>query len=156
MVGFGNIQPSLVRRDDGMLLAFMRDNGPHHRIRLSSSSDDGVSWTPVVDTSLPNPGAGIEAVRLLSGTLALIYNDAIKDRNSLVVSLSEDEGTTWKWSRHLQRHGPGEGSYHYPSMIQGPDGVIHVTYTHNVPGQGSTIMYARFNEAWVRQGDERS
>ena len=27
------------------------------------------------------------------------------------------------------------------------------TYTHSVPGQGSTIMYVRFNEDWVRQGD---
>ena len=31
--------------------------------------------------------------------------------------------------------------------------MIHATYTHSVPGEGSTIMYARFNEDWVRQGD---
>ena len=35
LIGFGNIQPSLVRKNDGELVAFMRDNGPHHRIRLS-------------------------------------------------------------------------------------------------------------------------
>ena len=56
MVGFGNIQPSLVRRNDGTLLAFMRDNGPHHKIRRSTSSDDGMTWTPVVDTALTQPG----------------------------------------------------------------------------------------------------
>ena len=48
---------------------------------------------------------------------------------------------------------PGQGSFHYPSMTQGHTGAIHVTYTHDVRGQGSTIMYARFNEAWIRQGD---
>ena len=37
LIGFGNIQPSLVRKNDGVLVAFMRDNGPHRRIRLSTS-----------------------------------------------------------------------------------------------------------------------
>ena len=36
LIGFGNIQPSLVRKNDGELVAFMRDNGPHQKIRLSS------------------------------------------------------------------------------------------------------------------------
>jgi predicted neuraminidase len=153
MVGFGNIQPSLVRRNDGTLIAFMRDNGPHKRIRSSTSVDEGMSWTAAADTSFPNPGAGIEALRLASGNWALIYNDTARGRHSLAVSLSDDEGKTWKWSRHLQRREPGEGSFHYPSIIQGREGGIHVTYTHNVPGQGSMIMYAYFNEAWIRQGD---
>ena len=75
MIGFGNIQPSLVRRKDKTLLALMRDNGPHHKIRRSTSSDDGMTWTPVVNTALPNPGSGIEVLRLRIGNLALIYND---------------------------------------------------------------------------------
>ena len=75
LIGFGNIQPSLVRKNDGEIVAFMRDNGPHHKIRLSTSRDDGVSWSPVVDSAFPNPGAGIEAIRLANGHWALIYND---------------------------------------------------------------------------------
>jgi predicted neuraminidase len=100
-------------------------------------------------------GAGIEAVRLASGNWALIYNDTARGRHALAVSLSDDEGTSWKWTRHLQRREPGQGSFHYPSIIQGREGEIHVTYTHHVPWQGSTIMYARFNESWIRHGDER-
>ncbi len=69
LIGFGNIQPSLVRKNDGVLVAFMRDNGPHRRIRLSQSSDDGVSWSPVADSPFPNPGAGIEAIRLAERSL---------------------------------------------------------------------------------------
>lgn len=153
MVGFGNIQPSLVTKKDGTLVAFMRDNGPHRRIRMSTSADDGTSWTPVVDTAFPNPGAGIEAVGLVTGNWALVYNDTTKGRHALAVSLSDDEGKSWKWTRHLERREPGQGSFHYPSMIQGREGEIHVTYTHHVPGQGSTIKYARFSEAWIRQGD---
>ena len=109
MVGFGNIQPSLVWKKDGTLVAFMRDNGPHHRIRKSTSTDEGMTWTPAEDTAFPNPGAGIEAVRLSSGNWALIYNDTARGRHSLAVSLSDDEGASWKWTRHLQQRCRGKG-----------------------------------------------
>jgi predicted neuraminidase len=153
MVGFGNIQPSLVCKNDGTLVAFMRDNGPHQRIRISRSADEGKTWTAAADSDLPNPGAGIEAVRLGTGNWALIYNDTTKGRHSLAISLSDDEGASWKWTRHLERYQPGGGSFHYPSIFPSSGGSIHVTYTHRPTGQGSTITYARFNEAWIRQGD---
>lgn len=153
LIGFGNIQPSLVRKDDGTLVAFMRDNGPHRRIRLSTSNDDGATWGPVADSPLPNPGAGIEAIRLANGHWALAYNDLPRGRHSLAVSISDDEGTTWKWTRHLEKQPPGQGSFHYPSMIQASDGSLHVTYTHGGTPAGSTIQHAHFVEEWVRQGD---
>ncbi|QEH36821.1 Sialidase precursor [Aquisphaera giovannonii] len=156
MAGFGNIQPSLVEKKDGTLVAFMRDNGPHHRIRVSTSADAGETWGPVVDSSFPNPGAGIEAARLRDGCWALIYNDADRGRHTLAVSLSDDEGASWKWTRHLERREPGAGQYHYPSMFQGSDGNLHATYTYRDKGKGSTIKYARFDEAWIRQGDPAS
>jgi predicted neuraminidase len=155
LIGFGNIQPSLVRKNDGELVAFMRDNGPHHRIRLSHSRDDGISWSPVVDSSFPNPGAGIEAIRLATGRWALVYNDLSIGRYSLAVSVSDDEGASWNRTRHVERSEPGKGQFHYPSMIQGADGTIHVTYTSSGPGRGSTIAHARFNEAWLMAGDQR-
>jgi predicted neuraminidase len=153
LIGFGNIQPSLVRKNDGTLVAFMRDNGPHHRIRLSTSSDEGVSWSTVTDSPLPNPGAGIEALRLASGRWALVYNDAPAGRHSLAISVSDDEGKSWKWTRHLERVPTGQGQFHYPSMIQARDGTIHVTYTRRPRGQGSTIEHARVGEDWLLSND---
>ncbi len=153
LIGFGNIQPSLVRKNDGSLVAFMRDNGPHRRIRLSTSADEGVSWSAVTDSSFPNPGAGIEAIRLASGRWALVYNDTPSGRHSLAISVSDDEGKTWKWTRHLERLQPGQGQFHYPSMIQSRDGTIHVTYTHRPRGQGSTIEHARVSEDWLVSTD---
>ncbi len=154
LVGFGNIQPSLVRKNDGGLVAFMRDNGPHRHIRLSTSRDDGASWSPVIDSPFPNPGAGIEAIRLASGRWALVYNDTTTGRHSLAVSTSDDEGTTWKSTRHVERTAPGQGQFHYPSMVQASDGMIHVTYTRSQPGQGSRIEHARFNESWATSNDK--
>ena len=65
------------------------------KIRLSTSRDDGVSWSPVVDSPFPNPGAGIEAIRLANGALGLdLQRHWPRGRHSLAVSLSDDEGAT--------------------------------------------------------------
>jgi predicted neuraminidase len=153
IVGFGNIQPSLVRKEDGTIVAFMRDNGSHRKIRLSSSKDEGVSWSDVEDSTLPNPGAGIEAIRLANGHWALVYNNLARGRHMLAVSISIDEGKTWRSTRHVERNPEGKGSYHYPSILQTSDGLIHLTYTSGAQPGGSTIMHAAFNEAWAAAGD---
>jgi predicted neuraminidase len=151
LAGFGRIQPSVLRRNDGSLVAYMRENGPLRRIRISESRDDGITWGSVGATDLPNPGSGLDSVRLRNGHWVLIYNDTTKGRNSLAVSLSEDEGQSWKWTRHLERH--DVGSYHYPAIIQGRDGTLHAVYSYFVPG-GKSMKHAAFNEAWIRQGNK--
>ncbi len=170
LVGPGNIQPSLARRKDGTLVAFMRDNGPPpKRLMTSRSTDRGETWSPVEDTELPNPGAGAEVLVLKSGAWALVYNDLERDRYSLAISLSDDEGRTWRVTRHIERDAdPSDpqrrGQYHYPSIIQAADGTLHVTYSYFMP-QGTakkdaegrlvrkSIKHAHFNEAWVRARD---
>src|SRR5207245_2066928 len=149
LAGFGNIQPSVLRRNDGTLVAYMRENGSVKRIRVSESHDDGVSWGPVGATEFPNPGSGLDAVRLQNGHWVLIYNDTSRGRSSLAVSLSDDEGKSWKWTRHLERQ--DSGSFHYPALIQGMDGTLHAIYSYFVPG-GKSMKHAAFNESWVRQG----
>jgi predicted neuraminidase len=150
LAGFGNIQPAVLRRDDGTLVAYMRENGPLRRIRVAESKDDGVSWGPVGTAELPNPGSGLDTVRLANGHWVLVYNDTTQGRNSLAVSLSDDEGRSWKWTRHLERH--ASGSYHYPAVIQGRDGTIHAVYSYFVAG-GKSMKHAAFNEAWIKAGD---
>lgn len=150
LIGFGNIQPAVLRRDDGTLVAYMRENGPRDRIRVAESKDDGVSWGPVGVSELPNPGSGLDGIRLAGGDWLLVYNDTTDGRESLAVSLSEDEGRTWQHTRHLELH--ETGSYHYPAVTQGADGVIHAVYSFFVGG-GKSMKHAAFNEAWVLAGD---
>jgi predicted neuraminidase len=151
IVGAGPVQASIVRKKDGTLVAYMRDNGPApKRIPMSTSADEGITWSPVVDTEFPNPGAGIEAIVLADGKWALIYNDTEKGRNSLAISLSDDEGKSWKWTRHIERQ--PEGSFHYPSIIQSGDGTLHASYS-SFTRAGKTIRHARFNTAWIMAGD---
>lgn len=150
-LGFGAIQPSVLCRDDGTLVAFMRENGYTGRVRVAESTDDGVSWGPVGQADLPNPGSGLDGVRLASGRWLLVYNDATDGRNSLAVSLSEDEGRTWPITRHLEQQ--ESGSYHYPAVVQGAGGEIHVVYSYFV-AEGKSMKHAAFNEAWIVAGDE--
>lgn len=169
LVGAGNIQPTLARRKDGTLVAYMRDNGPApKRLMISRSADRGETWSTVEDSELPNPGAGAEVLVLRNGNWVLIYNDLERGRHRLAVSLSEDEGRTWRWTRHLERDAESAderqlGQYHYPSIIQAADGTLHATYSFFAPAASVTpdaenrlprkaIKHAHFNEAWIRSG----
>jgi predicted neuraminidase len=96
---------------------------------------------------------------LRDGTWALVNNDLERGRHSLPIWLSDDEGKSWKWKRQIELDERGEGaaSYHYPSIMQSRDGMIHVSYSHflNHLKNGEprkTIRHARFNVEWVKQG----
>jgi hypothetical protein len=172
LIGMANVQPSLVRKRDGTLVAYMRDNGPPpQRIPVSESKDRGETWGPVVDSDRLDPGAGVEVVGLKNGHWALIHNDTEKGRHRLAVSISDDEGRTWKWTRHLEDDsGPdidaGAGSYSYPSLIQVRDGTMHATYSFRQKPReiktgpdgkpaAESIKHAHFNLAWLRQGEPK-
>ena len=150
LAGFGSIQPAVLERKDGTLVAYMRENGVFKKVRACESKDKGETWGTVYSIDIPNPGSGLDAVRLASGNWLLIYNDTQKGRDSLAVSLSDDEGKTWKWTRHLEKQ--DTGSYHYPAIIQAKDGAIHAVYSYFVK-DGKSMKHARFNEAWVKAGD---
>ncbi|MBN1351588.1 exo-alpha-sialidase [candidate division KSB1 bacterium] len=149
-LGFGVEQPSVFERKDGTLVAYMRDSSPANRIRTSTSNDGGLTWSPIENSIFPNPGSGLEVLRLASGRIILIYNDCTQSpRNSLAVSLSDDEGRTWRWTRRLE-HKEGEARFDYPSIIQAQDGRLHATYSVDV----KTIKHVIFSEAWIESGTE--
>lgn len=162
LVGPGNIQPSIAKKSDETLVAYMRDNGPPpKRLQVSMSKDKGLTWSPVRDSDLPNPGSGADIVTMKNGNWALAYNDTENGRHSLAISISTNEGKSWEYTRHLELDNRDRSiatSSAYPSIIQGRNDLLHVVYSyHHNDRKGApnkTIKYARFNEAWVRQGDD--
>ncbi len=152
IVGYGNIQPSIVQKKDGSLVAFMRDNGDSPgKILKSISMDDGYTWTAAEKTDIPNPGTSVDAIKLKNGNWVMIYNDLEDGRYSVAVSLSDDEGQTWKWTKRLERDETKKGSFSYPSVIQTKDGLVHVTYSYRIGENKKTIKHLSFTSNWVKK-----
>jgi predicted neuraminidase len=146
-------QPAVVRRRDGTLVAFMRREGriPPLRVQVSSSADDGETWTVAESIDVPNPNASLEVIALADGRWVMIFNDLEEGRDSLAVALSEDEGRTWPHTRRVE-HLPG-GEFHYPSIIQTADGRIHATYTYQPgPRAQKAIKHLSLDADWIRDG----
>ena len=157
ILGGGAIQPSLALNRDGSLTILMRDNGPApKRLMKSISRDGGTTWSSVEDTDIPNPGTAADVTVLASGNWALILNDIEDGRHRLSVWLSTDEGKSWPFKKILVNGKPGSAVRgHYPAIIQGKDGRIHVSYTNQIAGpRGESdlknIVHASFSEDWLK------
>ena len=117
------IQPTILVHDARRLQILCRTE--QGVVGESWSDDGGRTWGALRRTDLPNPSAGIDALRLADGRFLLAYNPTRDDRRRLQIAVSS-EGRSWQPAALLE-DGPGE--YWYPAMIQARDGRVHVTYT---------------------------
>ena len=152
IVGLGPIQPSVVRKQNGELVAYCRDSGhAPPRILVSRSQDDGETWSPATDTKIPNPGSSLEAIVLKNGKWILVCNDINRGRHQLSVLMSTDEGQSWNRKRVIEPHDSEGKTFDYPSVIQSRDGLIHVTYSYTST-EGRCIRHCVMNEEWIEGG----
>jgi predicted neuraminidase len=141
IVGRGPIQPALVQKQNGDLIAFMRDSGdPPARVHKSVSIDRGESWSVTVKTDIPNE-ASVELIKLHDGKWAFLGNDIDDGRYRVSLYLSDDEGETWKWKVRLEDDPKDGGSYSYPSLIQDDKGLLHMTYSYRTGNTEKSIKY---------------
>ncbi len=141
----GVIQPTILKHPDGKLQMLCRSR--QNSIYQTWSNDNGLHWSKLKKTSLPNPNSGIDAVALDNGSFILVYNPTLrgsewfKGRNVLKAASSKD-GINWKDIYQLESE--KEGEFSYPAVIQASDKYIHITYTYN----RKTIKYVvlRINE----------
>jgi predicted neuraminidase len=152
--GAGHIQPALWWGAAGPVALMRSTEGCAHR---ATSPDGGRTWTGAEPTTLPNNNSGLAAVALPSGRVACVHNPSGENWGSrcpLVVSVSDDDGLTWRpgpviddgtpWPGVPQRLDPaaepglapadtgvvtsGAGEYSYPSAVLDGDDLL-VTYT---------------------------
>jgi predicted neuraminidase len=162
----GRVHAAVIELSPGRLIAFFRSRAAD-RIYVSRSSDYGRTWSEPARTVLPNNNASIGAIKLASGPLAIIFNNCNaqeedpnktiwpKERYPVSIALSEDEGQTWPYMRHLDTGDGFTGEANkklnrrleYPMIFQSKDGLIHCTYS---TGQRQCIKYVRISEAWIR------
>ena len=152
----GAMEPEVIELTDGKLLMIARTQLGH--IATAVSKDGGDHWGGPGQLSVRAPEAPATIRRVpATGDLLLVWNSTYDPkaghggkRTPLTAAVSNDEGKTWKWTRHLEKHDSGQ--YHYPAVIQAKDGSIHAVYSYFV-AEGKSMKHARFNEAWVKQGD---
>ena len=150
IVGRGNVQPSLVSKKNGDIVAYMRDNGDAPaRVQISSSSDKGETWTAAQKTNIPNT-ASVQVIVLKNGQWVFIGNVLDNGRNQLSLRISKDEGATWKATMFLENESLGKGSFSYPSMLQGREGLLHITYSHQLADKLESIKYVVVNPDLVK------
>lgn len=161
----GRVHGNLIETTPGNLIALFRSRFADN-IYLSKSFDNGDTWSVPVRTELPNNNSSISAIKLQSGTIAMVYNptryndDVSKtvwpnQRCPVTLALSEDEGVTWPYRRTLEFGEGFEGAYNdinnrryeYPVMTQGQDALIHVAYSW---GSRRCVKYVQISEEWIR------
>lgn len=146
------VQPSVIRPVDAKpkLIAFFRDRKSRNIYR-ATSPDDGETWSACKATPLPNNNAGIHAWQMRSGRIVMVYNPQNSGRDPLAISLSEDGGLTWPYTRTLETLQESNGAeFSYPTVREDRfhDGKIHVSYTY----LRQTIKYSMVSEDWIMQG----
>ncbi|MHB1022171.1 MAG: sialidase family protein [Acidobacteriaceae bacterium] len=133
---FGIIQPSVISMGGRHLRLYARSTRQIGRICIADSYDNGVTWTQAHPIDVPNPNSGMDAIRLKDGRIVLVYNNTTSGRSPLNLAVSKD-GKHFRMFYTLEDK-PGE--YSYPSLIQGHNGDLYMTYTW----QRKTIRFVHF------------
>ena len=146
MVGIAGIQPSVVERKNGDLVAYLRETGrPPYRVQQSISKDQGETWSALQETEIPNPSASLQILRLIhTEGWVMVFNDSDERREKLSIALSLNEGTTWAYKRVISKRSDGS----YPSMIETHDGWIHVSCSVKSEN-GKGIAHYRIHPQWL-------
>lgn len=135
----GAMEPTMVERKDGSLLAYLRSTVGY--LFEATSTDRGETWSEAVPTKLTSPQAEPNLTRIpATGDLLLIWCNTLpyamthgipnyhRPRNPLMAAISRDDGKTWENFRTIEdRHGHDSA---YPNAYHNGDVVI-VTYYHS-------------------------
>ncbi len=143
-----------VEHNDGTIECYIRVN---RGVATSISRDKGATWTaPDLSKTILGPNSRMYAVRLRSGRILLVNNDASgivpgeKDwpvRERMTAYLSDDDGKTWPHSLLLDER----TAVSYPDAQETADGSLFIIYDHERTKNGDILM-ARITEDDILAG----
>lgn len=122
--GKGAIQPTFWESKPGHVHALLRTGSGE--IWRADSDDSGLTWSPYSATGLPSNNSGFDALRLNDGRVILIYNPVGETggaRTPLDITVSADNGHSWKTIAHLEDDRDVKNEYSYPSIVETKDGI---------------------------------
>ena len=117
-------ETDILRLRDGRFLAIIREQTPPDWSFQSYSDDDGSTWTPAEQVNFKGHCPCL--VQLRSGAVLCAYRDVEHGRTGLSVSVSEDDGASWRWVGQLYS-GPNWDCA-YPVIVRLPDGRLFCSY----------------------------
>ncbi|MGV3771483.1 MAG: sialidase family protein [Verrucomicrobiales bacterium] len=123
---YGAIQPTILVHEGNLIQILCRTK--QKVITESWSNDNGITWSRMKPTVLPNNNSAIDAVKLADGRSLLVYNHATEGRSVMNVAVSNDGR---KWSGALVLENTPGSEFSYPAVIQTADKNVHITYTWN-------------------------
>jgi sialidase-1 len=151
--GMGN-EVQVVELADGALLLNARNQGGARCRKVATSRDGGRTWSPLTDEpALIDPVCQGSIVRHgdpLDGRRSrLLFANAASATRRVngTVRLSYDEGQTWPASRTVYA-----GPFAYSCLTALADGTIGLLYERD---GYRTITFARFDLAWLTNGEDR-
>ena len=129
------IQPTFLTYPDGSIQMLSRTSG-NDFIAENWSKDEGLTWSPMTLSTMPNNNSGLDAVTLKDGRHLLIYNHSTRDQKDMghkgrgIINLAvTKDGKNWEAALVLDYITTPEKQYSYPSIMQTKDGLVHIVYT---------------------------
>ena len=167
----GCVHMNVVEREAGHLIGFFRSRGAD-RIYRAESFDYGDTWSAPAVTELPNNNAGISAIPLSSGSIAIAYDSCSfaddrlnsrwpKQRAPLAVALTDNNGESFDYRRIVDagngffgcKNGASNDRCEYPVILESRDRQrIYLAYTWN---NRRAIRVMEISEKWIRGETEK-
>lgn len=138
------------------LLINMRSYAGKNRRAVSTSSDKGITWSPIqLHPELVEPVCQASLISIAdpsAGNQILLFsNPASTKRENLTVRLSHDDGASWPFARTLE---PGPAAY--SSLVALPSGEIGCLYERGDKKPYEAIRFARFALEWLAASADSS
>ncbi|MBX3439286.1 MAG: exo-alpha-sialidase [Planctomycetaceae bacterium] len=115
--------------DGTNIVGLFRNNNDSKRLLRAFSSDNGRTWSPLVETNFPDARSKFNAVWTSGGYFALVSNPNPQARNPLCLSVSRD-GLVYTNMAVLPIDSAPSDSLQYPHVIE-HDGHLLITFSRN-------------------------
>jgi predicted neuraminidase len=124
------IQPWPVVLDDKRAVAFCRSLGKStNRIFRTETRDAGRHWSKIETLDLPNPDSAVAATQLPEGRIGLVFNDHERDRYTLNLAVSDDEGRNFRRCGVLFDGRSRRETHRYPFLMVDGEGRLNLFHT---------------------------
>lgn len=137
------LQPAMAATAPDRAVVFHRSHYGNGFIAASLIRGPRNALTAPNLTDLPNPDAGISAVRLSGERILTAYNHHQRTRENLSLAITDDTGGNCRRIATLENT-PGE-EFSYPYLLTARDGTIHLLYTW----RRKRIKHMVFNQAYL-------